>query len=67
MERDRPAGWLKANDVAAASGCSSARVRHLMRSGQLPAEMVHRVSLRGLWFNPEVVQVVVELSTPRKQ
>jgi hypothetical protein len=25
------------------------------------------VSLRGLWFNPEVVQVVVELSTPRKQ
>jgi hypothetical protein len=38
-----------------------------MRSGQLPAEMAHRVSLRGLWFNPEVVQVVVELSTPRKQ
>jgi hypothetical protein len=67
MDRDRPAGWLKANDVAAASGCSSARVRHLMRSGQLPAEMVHRVSLRGLWFNPEVVQVVVELSKPRKQ
>jgi hypothetical protein len=67
MERDRPAGWLSANEVAAASCCTSARVRYLMRSGQLPAEMVHRVSLRGLWFNPEVVQVVVELSTPRKQ
>jgi hypothetical protein len=67
MDRDRPAGWLSTKEVVSASGCSSARVRYLMRSGQLPAEMVHRVSLRGLWFNPEVVQVVVELSKPRKQ
>jgi hypothetical protein len=67
MERDRPAGWLKANDVAAASGCSSARVRHLMRTKRIPAAMVHRVSLRGLWFDPDVVQVVVALSKPRKQ
>jgi hypothetical protein len=67
MERDRPAGWLSANEVAAASSCSSVRVRYLMRSGQLPAEMVQRVSLRGLWFNPEVAQVVVELNKPRKQ
>jgi hypothetical protein len=29
--------------------------------------MVHRVSLRGLWFDPDVVQVVVALSKPRKQ
>lgn len=67
MERERPAGWLSANEVAAASSCTSARVRHLMRTERIPAEMVHRVSLRGLWFDPQVVQVVVELSKPRKQ
>jgi len=67
LDNDRPAGWISANEVAAASGCTSARVRYLMRTARIPAEMVHRVSLRGLWFNPEVVQVVVELSTPRKQ
>jgi hypothetical protein len=62
MERDRPEGWLSTNEVAAASGCSSARVRYLMRSGKLPAAMVLRVSLRGLWFNPEVVQVVEQMN-----
>jgi hypothetical protein len=67
MDNDRPAGWISANEVAAASSCTSARVRHLMRTERIPAAMVHRVSLRGLWFNPEVVQVVVELSKTRKQ
>jgi len=67
MERNRPAGWLSANEVAAASGCSSARVRYLMRSGQLPAEMVHRVSLHGLWFNPQVVELVQKLSKSRQK
>ncbi len=67
MERDRPAGWLSTREIAAASGCTSARVRYLMRTERIPAAMVHRVSLRGLWFNPEVAQVVVELNKPRKQ
>jgi hypothetical protein len=62
MERDRPAGWLSTNEVVSSSGCSSSRVRYLMRSGQLPEEMVHRVSLRGLWFDPKVVEMVQELS-----
>jgi len=38
-----------------------------MRSGQLPEEMVHRVSLRGLWFDPKVVEMVQELSKPRQR
>ena len=65
MNNDRPRGWLSTNEVVKASGCNSSRVRYLMRSGQLPAEMVHRVSLRGLWFDPKVVELVRSLNTQR--
>ena len=65
MDNDRPRGWLSTNEVVKASGCNSSRVRYLMRSGQLPAEMVHRVSLRGLWFDPKVVELVRSLNTQR--
>jgi len=61
MERDRPAGWLSTSEVVSASGCSSSRVRYLMRSERIPATMVHRVSLRGLWFDPQVVELVQQL------
>jgi hypothetical protein len=67
VDSDRPAGWFNTNEVVAASGCNSSRVRYLMRSGQLPAEMVHRVSLRGLWFNPQVVELVQKLSKSRQR
>lgn len=65
MELDRPAGWISANEVAAASGCTSARVRHLMRTARIPAAMVHRVSLRGLWFNPKVVELLGAIKAER--
>jgi hypothetical protein len=65
MDRDRPAGWLSANEVAAASGCTSARVRHLMRTERIPAAMVNRVSLRGLWFDPEVVELLGAIKAER--
>jgi hypothetical protein len=62
MNNDRPAGWLSTTEVVNASGCSSARVRYLMRTERIPAEMVHRVSLRGLWFDPKVVELVQQLN-----
>jgi hypothetical protein len=65
MELDQPAGWISANEVAAASACTSARVRHLMRTARIPAAMVHRVSLRGLWFNPEVVELLGAIKAER--
>ena len=65
MDNDRPRGWLSTNEVVKASGCNSSRVRYLMRSGQLPAELAHRVSLRGLWFYPKVVELVRSLNTQR--
>ena len=65
MERDRPEGWISANEVASASSCTSARVRHLMRTERIPAAMVHRVSLRGLWFNPEVVELLGAIKAER--
>ena len=65
MDNDRPRGWLSTNEVVKASGCNSSRVRYLMRSGQLPAELAHRVSLRGSWFDPKVVELVRSLNTQR--
>ena len=62
MDNDRPAGWLSTSEVVNASDCSSSRVRYLMRSGQLPAEMVHRISRRGLWFAPQVVELVQQMN-----
>lgn len=62
MEQDRPAGWLSTKEVVSASGSTSARVRYLMRTERIPATMVHRVSLRGLWFDPKVVELVQRLN-----
>ena len=58
LDKKRPPGWLRTDEVVIASGCTSSRVRYLMRTGRIPTELVHRVSLRGLWFAPEVVKLV---------
>ena len=65
LEKKRPPGWLRTDEVAMASGCTSNRVRYLMRTGRIPTELVHRVSLRGLWFAPEVVELV-QKKAPRR-
>lgn len=65
MDNARQPGWMKTKEVVKASRCNSSRVRYLMRSGQLPAEMVYRASLRGLWFDPQVVELVRSINTQR--
>ena len=54
----RPDGWLGTLELAAAADTTGARVRYLMRTGRIPAELVHRVSSRGLWFDPKVVELL---------
>lgn len=58
LQVHRPPGWLGTLEVAAAADITGAKVRHLMRTGRIPAELVHRVSRRGLWFAPKVVKLL---------
>jgi len=65
IDDHRPEGWLGTIELAAAAGTNGPRVRYLMRSERIPPELVHRVSRRGLWFAPQVVELVQQLNTKR--
>jgi hypothetical protein len=65
IDDHRPEGWLGTIELAAAAGTDGPRVRYLMRSERIPPELVHRVSRRGLWFAPQVVELVQQLNTKR--
>jgi len=62
IDDHRPEGWLGTIELAAAADTDGPRVRYLMRSKRIPPELVHRVSRRGLWFAPQVVELVQQLS-----
>jgi len=62
IEDHRPEGWLATVELAAAAGTNGPRVRHLMRTEKIPKELVHRVSRRGLWFAPQVVELVQQMN-----
>jgi hypothetical protein len=38
-----------------------------MRSERIPPELVHRVSRRGLWFDPQVVELVQQMNKKSPQ
>ncbi len=67
IDDHRPEGWLGTIELAAAAGTDGPRVRYLMRSERIPPELAQRVSRRGLWFAPEVVELVQQLNKPRQQ
>jgi hypothetical protein len=62
----QPPGWLRADQLGAAAGCSGAQVRLLMRRGAIPDELIHKAGPRSIWFAPEVAALVAGLTKTKK-
>jgi hypothetical protein len=63
----QPPGWLRADQLGAAAGCSGAQVRLLMRRNAIPDELIHKAGPRSIWFSPEAAGVVAGLTKTKKK